>query len=357
MGKIRVVVVDDSDLCADALRHILEEDGDIEVVGRAADGKAALDVVASARPQLVTLDVEMPRMDGLAAVEQIMALSPVPILIVTGRPPEQRTTTLFEAVRRGALDVVAKPVLGRADEAEGLRVLVRRLAQVPVMRHLAGRRTKRLSTLRPSARRSLHPQQAVRVIGVGASAGGPAAVAAILNKLPPDFPACIALVQHLLPDFAASYARFLRAETQLTVELVERSAAFRSGTVLVAPDDRHLVASADGTFAAIDSPPIHGHRPSVDALFESLARHYGPTAVGVVLSGIGSDGAAGLLSMRRTGSLTIAQDERTSIVFGMPRAARDIGATVRLLPADAIADALVVATASAPRYGTQRQRP
>jgi two-component system chemotaxis response regulator CheB len=349
MSKIRVVVVDDSDVCSDAIAHILEEDGDIQVVGRGRDGREGLDVVQRERPQLVTLDVEMPKMDGLAAVEQIMATCPVPILIVTGRPPELRSVTLFEAVRRGALDVVAKPVLGRAEQAEALRVLVRRLAQVPVMRHLAGRRTKRPSTLRPRAAGGTSSTHGVRVIGIGASAGGPAAVATLLGKLPKDFPACVVLVQHLLPDFAESYVRFLRAETELAIELVDGSSPMRGGTVLVAPDDRHLVASPHGSVVVSDAPPIKGYRPSADALFESLARHFGPAAAGVVLSGIGDDGAAGLLSLRRAGGLTIAQDEQSSIVFGMPRAARDTGAAARVLSPEAIAEALVAEAARVPR--------
>ena len=344
MKAVRVAVVDDSALCREVLRAILEEEGDIEVVGEAADGQAALDMVAQSHPHLVTLDIEMAGMDGLLAVEQIMAHTPIPILIVTGRPAEQRSDILFEAVRRGALDLMAKPRVDRADEARTLRTLVRQLARIPVMRHIAGRRFKPPSSPPgPASPLTAMPANAgdVPIVGLAASAGGPAAVHRVVSQLPPDFDGCIALVQHLLPGFAASFVEFLRARTRLQVQLALGPIRASRGAVLVAPDHRHLVLTAGGIFVLSDGPAPCGYRPSADVLFQSIALVRGSNAVGVVLSGIGDDGAAGLLAMRRAGAATVAQDEASCAVFGMPLAAQKNGGAAQVLPLEEIPSTLV----------------
>jgi two-component system chemotaxis response regulator CheB len=354
MKRIRVVVVDDSALCREMLGVTLGEDGDIEVVGEAADGQAAIDVVARSNAELVTLDVEMPRMGGLLAVEHIMARTPVPILMVTGRPAEQRVHIVSEAVRRGALDLVAKPQGHHPEEADTLRAVVRRLARVPVMRHLAGGRARRPSFHPVPTSLAYAGRWDAPIMGVVASAGGPAAINALVSRLAPDFEGCIAIVQHLLQGFAASFVDFLRAHTPLRVLLAFGPTRPTPGTVLVAPDDRHLVLSPAGTFVLSDSAPRGGFRPSADILFMSLAATCGPSAVGVVLSGIGNDGAAGLLAMRRAGATTIVQDEATSVVFGMPRAAQENGAATHVLPLEEIPAAL---TRCAKRLSSRTPRP
>jgi two-component system chemotaxis response regulator CheB len=342
MNPIRAVVVDDSALCRDMLRASLEKDGDIRVVGEAADGQTAVEVVARSHAHIVTLDVEMPRVGGLAAVERIMAQTPVPILIITGRPADQRTALAFEAVRRGALDLIAKPESDK--ESQQMRALVRRLAAVPVVRHIAGRSAAAIGEARQplEGALSLNRATSVSVVGIAASAGGPGAVTAVLSRLPRSFPASIAVVQHMLPGFAPSYARFLRMYTALTVQLVHGPMPLRPGTVFVASDEQDLVAGSGG-FVAGAPDRVTGHRPSADALFRSLARTHGSAAIGVILSGIGSDGAAGLLAMREAGALTIAQNEQTSAVYGMPRAARENGAAMRILALEEIGDALLAA--------------
>jgi two-component system chemotaxis response regulator CheB len=299
-------------------------------------------VVARGNAQVVTLDVEMPNVGGLAAVEQIMARTPVPILVVTARPADERNALAFEAVRRGALDLIAKPASG--EESHEMRTLVRRLAAVPVVRHAAGRGAISLGDPRQTRERAISPNKAlsISVVGLAASAGGPGALTAVLSRLPRSFSASIAVVQHMLPGFAPSFARFLRMYTALTVQVVCEPTPLRPGTVFLAPDEQDLVAGSGGFFARIPHR-VAGHCPSADALFHSLARTYGSAAAGVVLSGIGNDGAAGLLAMRATGALTIAQNEQTSAVYGMPRAAREMGAATRILPLDEIGDALVAA--------------
>jgi two-component system chemotaxis response regulator CheB len=339
VSAIRVVVVDDSAVCRAVLREILERDGDIEVVGEAADGAEARDRVARLRPQLVTVDIEMPGTDGLTAIGRIMAETPLPILVVTGRPAEERSHTLFEAVRRGALDLCSKPSINSADEALALRALVRRLAVVPVVRHLPTHSMRAAAVGAPwtAARR-------VRVIGIGASAGGPAAVAEVLSGLPREMPACVAVVQHLLVGFARPFGEFLRRNCRMDVELVEREVAWRPGTVFVAPDDRHLVALTSDRFALVDAPPEAGHRPSVDVLFRSLAAVHGQAALGVVLSGMGDDGTRGLAAMAGAGGLTLAQSEDGCAVYGMPRAAIERGAASRAVRVGEMARVLDRAT-------------
>jgi two-component system chemotaxis response regulator CheB len=333
--------VDDSALCRDILRATLEVDRDIRVVGEAADGKTAVEVVARSDANIVTLDVEMPHLDGLAAVEQIMARTPVPILIVTGRPADQRNALAFEAVRRGALDLIAKPANDR--ESQEMRTLVRRLAVVPVVRHVAGRtRSAGIATPTPDRGLALRRATNVSVVAIAASAGGPGALSQLLGRLPRSFGASIAIAQHMLPGFAQSFVEFLRMHTALTVQMVREPMAPKAGHVFVAPDEQDLVAYHGG-FAAKSPARSSGYRPCADVLFRSLARMYGSTAVGVVLTGIGNDGSAGLLAMREAGALTIAQDEQTSAVYGMPRAAHEIGGAARVLALEDIGSALLAA--------------
>jgi two-component system chemotaxis response regulator CheB len=361
--KIRVLVVDDSPLCRDILRAILEEDGDIEVVGEAADGDEARSAAARLRPSVITLDIEMPGTDGLTAIGRIMAESPTPILVVTGRPAEQRSHTLFEAVRRGALDLFPKPSSGKPEEAKALRVLVRRMASVPVVRHLKTQSMRSppapvaapLRIILPggSAPNPAHASKGgaplpggrrVRVIGIGASAGGPAAVAAVLGALPKDLSAAVVVVQHMLTGFTRAFCDFLRLYTKLDVFVGDELQILRPGAVFVAPDDRHLVASPGDQLTPLDAPPSQGHRPSVDVLFHSLATVHGKGAAGVMLSGMGEDGARGLAAMAKEGALTLAQSAEGCAVYGMPRAAVLRGAVQRQLPLGEIADALVRAT-------------
>jgi two-component system chemotaxis response regulator CheB len=344
VNKLRVAIIDDSAVCREALAHILEEDGDIEITGEASDGTGALGMMKTAAPQLVTVDIDMPNMGGLATVTEIMAHCPVPILIVTGRPAERRTTTLFEAVQRGALDLAEKPSHGQGAQCQALRSLVRSLAKVPVIRHVAGKHLTASAVARVQARA---PRQRLplRIVGIGASAGGPAAVAHVLHALPRDLRVPIVVVQHILPGFAAAFAQFLRDQGTLPIEVVTGPVVPRPGTVFLASDDRHVVAGPRGVLFSNDDGPYQGHRPSVTVLFRSLAGSFQSSAMGVILSGMGDDGVAGLTEMRALGSLTVAQSRETSAVYGMPCAALDSGAAeVALSPAE-IAHAIVHATA------------
>ena len=351
---IRVVVVDDSEVCRSTLREILELDRDIRVVGEASDGSRALDVIRRERPHLVTMDLQMPVASGFDAIEEIMATFPVPILVVTGHS-KRSGAAAFEAIRRGALQLAEKPAPGRSSSANELRAQVRLLSKVPVVWHVAGARSK------PRIRKSVSPRApsaaghdapapagnrpspavAPLIVGVAASAGGPGAIATLLGQIATPYAGCIAVVQHLPKGFAASFVEFLKARTRLRVKLVTERAPREPGVVLVAPDDRHLVLSGKNELSAVELPRVDGFRPSATVLFRSLADIIGAAAVGVILSGMGTDGAEGLVRMRKQGSLTIAQDEATSAVYGMPRAAVEAGAAELVLPLGQIAAALL----------------
>jgi two-component system chemotaxis response regulator CheB len=337
---VRVVIADDSPFFREVLKEVLEADGDLQVVGEAGDGREAVRLAEQARADLVTLDLQMPGMGGLEAIEELMARRPVPILVLTSRPAGPGSALLFEATKRGALDILEKKVVGGADTDAGawLRAHVRSLAAVRVVR-----RPKPLpeAVAPPLLPLGVASSAARCVVGIGASAGGPPAVAAVLAGLPANFPGCVAVVQHLSPGFASSYASFLQAATALKVEIVLGPVTARPGRVLVAPDGHHLVASAKDRFMLSDAPPDGGHRPSVNSLLGSLASVYGRGAVGVVLSGMGADGARGVALLKAAGALVLAQDEATSIIYGMPKVAHEAGATA--LPLSAIAGVLLQA--------------
>jgi len=352
-AKVRVVVVDDSPIARGLLKSLLEADGDIEVVAQAVDGDAALLRIADLRPAIATIDLDMPGVGGLELIERIMATTPIPLIVVTGK--ELGSELVGQAVRRGALGVAKKPAPGKGKE---LRDEVRRLARVPVVRHVGPRARARapspdapsrpktpVTPAAPTPARTLardagsRPKTPVTprpvpvpIVGIAASAGGPTAVASVLRALPPDLPACVAVVQHLPRGYTPHFARYLAQNTRLRVVIGKGRIGPEPGLVVVAPDDAHLVASFGGWLSDSSEAPVAGHRPSATVFFRSLARWLAHSAVGVVLSGIGSDGAEGLADLRAAGAVTIAQDQATAAVYGMPKAARDAGAAMHVTP-------------------------
>jgi len=355
----RAFVVDDSPICRAQLRDWLEADGDLEVVGEASDGESAIYLITRLRPDVATIDLRLPGMSGLEVVTQLMARSPLPLLVVTGDPTGDDPALAFEAIRRGALDLQLKPSGHDEDAIRSLRAHVRWLASVPVVRHIDGNRApppepaaRHGAALEPSALRSPEPaSRAPRartasdpvVVGIAASAGGPSALATVLGSLSAELPVCLAIVQHLPRGFAPSFVSFLQTRCSLAVRLAEHGMVPPAGTVVLAPDDHHLEL-IDGRFALTSGPPVDGHRPSGTVLLRSLAQ-LGSSAIGVVLSGIGRDGADGLRAMRERNSVTFAQDAASSVVYGMPRAAVEEGAVQQVLPVAAIGDAITAAVA------------
>jgi len=345
MKHIRAVVLDDSAICRAQLRDILQAEGDIEVVGEAASGDTVIELIVRTKPNILLVDLQMPGTGGHATIEQVMAHEPLPILVVTGQPQSRRGDAVFESIRRGALDLAEKPSPSDQAAQARLRTITRMLSQVPVVRHVGGtlgrkldiEALQRIATSTPPAPNDA----AVAVIGIGASAGGPTPLAAVLGALPRNFPCAIAVVQHLPPGFCVAFSEFLRSRTKLTVQVPTARTKIHAGTVYLAPDELHLVADDRNHWGLSNSAAVEGCRPAATALFESLA----------LLSGMGRDGVVGLAAMRVLGSLTLAQDRESSAVFGMPRAALEAGVAQAAADPPGIARALLAwAGAQAPGW-------
>jgi two-component system chemotaxis response regulator CheB len=333
----RIFVIDDSPLFREMLRDLVECEGDIVVIGEAATGEVAMAQLAKLQPDLVTVDIEMPGLGGLETIAQLMVQRPVPILVLTGQPTDEGSTLAFDAIGRGALEIASKSSLA-TDHGRELRALIQQLGKIRVVRHLGGHRAAATRAPEPPLLAPRIPR--CPIVGVAASSGGPSAIVEVLGALPPDFPGCVALVQHLPNGFTGAFERYLAERLELVVSVVRARTPPRAGTLLLPADDRHLLLADDGAFVASDAPPLGGHRPSATRLLESLARVAGQRAVGVILSGMGDDGVSGLLALKRAGAETIAQDEATSAIYGMPRAAIESGAATEVLPLGAIASTL-----------------
>ncbi|MFZ5889544.1 MAG: chemotaxis protein CheB [Myxococcota bacterium] len=338
MKPIRVVVLDDSAICRQRLREILEAEGDIEVVAEAENGDRILEIVRATKPHLLLVDLQMPGTGGHQTIELVMANQPLPILVVTALPEGVRRAAVFESVRRGALHLAEKPMAGDRALEMRLRAMVRELRNVFVVRHVGGN-LKKPPAVAPAPNQPSGQAPGTLAVGIAASAGGPLAVASVLADLPRDFPAAIAIVQHLPTGFAQAFVEFLQSRVAFPIRLVSNRLLIEPGTIYVAPDDRHLVA-ADRHFAPSNDPPVGGHRPAADMLLSSLADALGTRAAGVVMSGIGKDGTSGLRALRARGALTLVQDEGSSAVYGMPRAALESEAALLALDPPGIARAL-----------------
>lgn len=333
---IRVLVADDSPLFAEAMAEVLIRDAELDVCGVADNGAQAVKLASQLRPDMIIMDVKMPIMGGLEAIEEIMRLCPTPILVMTSDPRGESGELSFEALRRGALDLVVKPSVWPTPEPEqeALRQHIKLLAGVKVVRH--GRR-RRLDSGPTSVSDTSEAVGFAQVVAIVASTGGPAALATILSGLPSDYPMGLLAVQHLAQGFAPRLATWLDGVSGVRVRLAQAGDAVEPGTMLLAPDEVHLVVDGRGRVAFDTGDAVDGHRPSGNLLLASVARFYRHRALGVVLTGMGSDGVDGLLAMRQTGAVTIAQDEQSSVVYGMPRMARERGAASAVLSLGEIA--------------------
>lgn len=340
---IRVVVIDDSPTACELLVAILQGAEGIQVIGVGHTGEDAVRLTKRLRPDVVTMDVRMPKMDGLEATRHIMSEVPTPIVIVTGSNVMRAEANLtFEALRAGALTVVSKPGLADPETCDKVVQTVRLMSEVPVVHHWGRRRSGAPAGRGEEAVALLSPREAdhqgrVQMIGIAASTGGPAALATVLGALPADFPVPILVVQHVTRGFVAGLAEWLNGETPLHVGLASHGDIPQPGTVLLAPDDYHMQVNARGVVELCREPPYRGLRPSANYLFRSLARAYGPRAVGVVLTGMGDDGAEGLEMLHQAGGLTLAQDEQSCVVYGMPHEAVARNAVDHVLSLDQIA--------------------
>jgi len=338
---IRVLVGEDSTTVRKRLIEILDSDPEIEVVGEASDGKAAIELCESLRPDLVTLDMMMPVMSGLAATEYIMAYFATPILIVSASTNRGELFRTYEALAAGAVDVLEKPLDDPDEWAARFISTVKIVARVRVITHPRARLVANGFLRTPSPAFTSNGASTLQVLGIGASTGGPGALLDILRCFAPPFPLPILVVLHLNEKFGSAFAEWLDGQSPLRVSYArdEERVAAAIGRVVMAPPGMHMLVRGGRLRLTMD-PERHSCRPSVDVLFESLATEYGGAVLGCLLTGMGRDGASGLLGIRGAGGRTIAQDEATSVVYGMPREAALIGGAERVLPLGQIGPAV-----------------
>ena len=344
-GRIKVLVVDDSALMRRVIWGLLEEDPDIQVVGSAVDGQDAIEKVHQLKPDVVTLDVEMPKLDGLQTLGYLMSENPVPCVMLSAYTPRGAETTL-KALDYGATDFVQKPSGAISLNLE--RVKDELLSKVKVAKGIDLKRLpfKGAAEARPTpvVAKPKPIKDSGSVVAIGTSTGGPRALAALLPALPAAFPAPVLVVQHMSAGFTASLAARLDKECGNRVKEAEQGEVLEAGTIYLAPGDWHMEVVREGAVVKVkldQRPPVLGVRPCVDLLFQSVAEAYGPKAVGVVLTGMGRDGAKGLKMMKAKGAQSLAQDEASSVVYGMPRAAYASGAVDKVLPLGQMAAAIV----------------
>ncbi|HEV7507320.1 MAG TPA: chemotaxis protein CheB [Thermoanaerobaculia bacterium] len=335
---IGVLLVDDSPSVRAVLRRFFAKTRDIRVVGEAADGAQAVQMVIDLQPQVVVMDLQMPVLDGYAATERIMAVRPTPIVVLTSRANRNQMQTAFEAMRRGALEVLPKPedTPSWQQLAESLPETVRTVA----LAQTAPRTARRAHAVRPDA--LVDSPRELRWVAIGASTGGPAAIRELLDEVPADPPVGFLIVQHIASGFELGFADWLNKEFPFDVRLAQDGEVLRRGMVRLAPGGAHLRLEAGGVLR-LDSqtPARRGHRPSVDDLFHSCAECCPRQVAGVLLTGMGADGVEGLLALRKAGGITLVQDEASCVVFGMPRVALEKGAADVALPPRALAQTLI----------------
>lgn len=346
MSKIRVLVVDDSALMRQLLTQILSSDPEIEVVGAAPDPIVARDKIRALRPDVLTLDVEMPKQDGVTFLAHLMATTPMPVVMVSSLTERGCEVTL-RALELGAFDFVTKPKIdltrGTATVGGEIVAKVKAAARSRVRRARVNSPGTPVAPPAPGAT-ALRLRTTQRIVAIGSSTGGTEALREILTRLPPDAPP-IVVVQHMPPVFTRQFAERLDGLCKVRVREAKSGDALVTGHVLIAPGgDSHLEVVRSGAaygVVLVPGPPVGHHRPSVDVMFESCARMVGQNATGIILTGMGHDGAKGLLAMRRAGAHTAAEDESTCIVYGMPKEAIECGAAEYVLPLDKMAAAVL----------------
>ncbi|MDB5806744.1 MAG: response regulator receiver modulated CheB methylesterase [Betaproteobacteria bacterium] len=335
MGNVRVLVVEDSVTVRNHLCEILRSDPEIEVIGQAGDGKEAIELCLQHRPDVITMDMMLPLMSGLSATEYIMAHCPTPILVVSASINRGELFKTYDALAAGAVDVLEKPRGDDSDAAWERKFLaaLKLVSRIPVITHLRAKLNPPARWPRAGASLSNASQSRCKVAALGASTGGPGAIVEVLRSLTPGFPLPLLLVLHINEPFGHAFADWLDGQTVHRVAYAQDGEPLESaaGRVVMAPPGRHLMVHQGNLRLTLD-PERHSCRPSVDVLFESLAREHGAAVAACLLTGMGRDGAAGLLEIRRAGGHTIAQDEETSVVYGMPREAVLLGAAERVLP-------------------------
>ncbi len=337
---IKILIAEDSDVVALLLKTIFEQETDFKVIGRARDGRETVQLAHDLRPDIITMDIRMPRMDGFEATRMIMADAPVPIVVVSSSVDNEEMRTTFRALEEGALAVLEKPHGYGHQDFEWSRTelvdTVRAMADVKVVGRKPLQRTRAVDIFETAI---VQRTKAYHLLALGCSTGGPQVLQRILSTLPVGFPVPIIIVQHISKGFVGGLVQWLAGNTLLDIKLAEHGEALLPGKVYFAPDDIHLCVKRNGnglTVNLIDSPLVNGFRPSVTPLFQSLAQYCPGHAIAGLLTGMGGDGAQGLLEARRASCHTFIQDEESSIVFGMPGTALAINAVDQIVELDQI---------------------
>lgn len=342
---IKVLIVDDSAVVRDLLKHIFESDPGIVVIGEAKDGKEAIEFAAANKPDVITMDIEMPRINGFEATRRIMETNPVPIVIITASWDPKDLAKAWSAMEAGAVAALEKPrystEAGYKKDTENIIETVKLMSEVKVVRRW------------PSTRSSVAPSHTsdhilkepspgrYGIVAIGASTGGPPVIKELLGSLPANFSAPIVVVQHIAKNFTAGFVEWLDRSSPLNVKVAKHTDRLEAGTVYVAPDGSHMRVDLSNHVVLTDDPPENGLRPSVSYLFRSVAKIFGNRAVGILLTGMGKDGANELKMLRDKGSITIAQDKESSVVHGMPGEAIKLGGASHIASPDKIAALLL----------------
>lgn len=365
-----VLLVEDSPVVLAILQKLLASSPEIKVVGTACNGKEALELIPKVQPAVICTDLNMREMDGLEFTKQVMATDPRPILVISAAVQKKDTENVFRLLEAGAVDVYPKPVTGLASDYEqakrelidkikilsGVKVFSRQQKQSGGLRGKDSSGTLFLSHNTPSlattkeAKFSFTPSTLgrviditapIRVIAIGASTGGPQALSTILSQLPLDFPVPVICTQHICEGFLQGLVDWLASVCQLKVKIAQVGESPLPGTIYFAPERNHLELDAQGRFSYSLAPPVDSHRPSVTVTFKSVAKFYGRATAGILLTGMGRDGAEGMRAVAQSGGITIAQDEKSCVVFGMPKEAIALGAAQHVLPIQEIAPLLL----------------
>lgn len=344
---IKILIVDDSETETAILRHILSEHADFEVIGCAKNGAEAIKLVPLLKPDLIAMDIKMPIMGGIEAISYIMSHHPTPIVVISSHLDDERLDATFRALNAGALSVLDKPsnINTPTFKHDQQRIIdtIRSMAKIKVVKRRTFSKKSDIKEL-PIATHEAH-----EIVAIGASIGGTQALNVILSSLPANFPAPIVVVQHMMPGFISGFTKWLNENTELKVQEIAHNEEIKKGVVYFAPDNYHFkIQSEHGRIIGklVKSPPVSGFCPSITELLKSVAEHCGKNAIGILLTGMGNDGAEGLLAIKEAQGHTIIQDKDSSIVFGMASVAQTLGAVENIMKLDHIADFLIKITTS-----------